>query len=91
MSINLTQQNKLNSFTCIFSTDGYKMPFTLDNTITKNQFIKVNQYPVNLPLLGKFFTEEQLQRLDGSSKYNNPPTLDLPIINLKYSDHDAPI
>jgi len=51
----------------------------------------MNKFPVNLVVLNKFYTDDQLAALDGSSTYNYPPIVDISEILLSYEDHDVPI
>jgi len=80
MGILLDQQNEFDSFTCVSSTNtGLIVPFTLDNSISKPGAV-MNRFPVNLVVLNKFYTDDQLAALDGSSTYNYPPIVDIPEI-----------
>jgi len=91
MNILFTQYEAFASLTCIlFTQGGYKVPFTLDNSIA-NPGAVFNKYPINLIILNKFYSDEQLYSLDGSSTFKHPPILDVPEIAIQYIDHDAPI
>jgi len=91
MNIHFDRYEAFASLTCIlFTNGGYKVPFTLDNSIaTPGAFL--HKYPINIIILNKFYRDEQLYSLDGSSTFKHPPILDIPEIAIQYIDHDAPI
>jgi len=66
------------------------VPFTLDNS-NATPGVVLNKYPINLIILNKFYSDEHLYSLDGSSTFKHPPILDVPEIAIQYIDHDAPI
>jgi len=91
MGVDLTDMNRFEGLSCFLSTDKFQISFSLDNSVSNQKLNTITQFPINLMVISRYYNEQALKDLDGSTSFEAVPVLHIPSINVQYSEHDGPI